>query len=129
MKAKKNDSPLENWEQEMIFKWIRANQIRYPKLQLAYATLNGVRLSIRLRAKMKKQGLRKGVLDIAFPFWSFDKKYCGLKIELKRLKGGSVTPEQKKEIIALKKEGRLAVVCKGHRETINMIKTYLGVTI
>lgn len=124
--AKKNDSPLEDWEQEQIFSWIMANQIREPKLQLAYGTLNGVRLAPRLRGKMKKQGNRKGVPDIVLPAKSHCGKYPGLYIELKRVEGGKVSPDQKRYMELLRGQGYEAVVCKGHQEAIEKIDTYLG---
>ncbi len=122
----KNDSPLEEKEQEAIFKWIRSNQIREPKLQLAYGTLNGVRLVPKLRGKVKKQGNRAGVPDIVLPAKSFDGEYPGLYIELKRVKGGKVSKEQKTYLEMLREQGFRAVVCKGHQAAIELIDTYLG---
>ena len=124
--AKKNNSPLEDWEQEQIFSWIMANQIREPLLQLAYCTLNGIRLSPGLRIKAKKQGNRRGVPDIVLPAKSFDGKYPGLYIELKRVKGGVVSVYQKEYMAMLKGQGFYVVVCKGHQEAIKEIATYLG---
>ena len=122
-----NDSPLEAWEQEQTFRWIRANQIRYPKLQLAYSTLNGVRLPAKLRADMKRQGNRKGVLDIVIPAWSYDRRYCGLYVEMKRRKGGKVSEEQKEYIRMLLAEGYQALVAKGWNQAVDHIKKHLGV--
>jgi len=124
---KKNTTPLEEWEQEQVFKWIRANQIREPKLKLAYGTLNGVRLAPKLRAKMKKQGNRKGVFDIVLPARSGSGKYPGLYVELKRLKGGHVSPEQEEYGFMLAEQGYKAVICKGHGAAIEAIKQYLKV--
>ncbi len=123
-----NTSPLEEFEQEMIFIWIRKNQIQYPKLQLAYSTLNGVRLSPRLRAKMKRQGNRRGVPDIVLPVKSHDQKYSGLYLELKRCQGGSVSKEQRDYISKLQEEGYMAAVAKGHMAAIEVVKNYLGET-
>lgn len=122
----KNETPLEEWEQKVIFSWIRANQIRYPKLQLAYGTLNGVRLAPKLRKKMKEQGNRAGIPDIVLPAWSKDMAYHGLYIELKRVKGGRVSTEQEQYHALLKQEGYQCLVCRGHAEAIDSIKKYLG---
>lgn len=122
----KNDSPLEEKEQEAIFKWIRSNQIREPKLQLAYGTLNGVKLSKMLSVKAKKQGNRKGVPDIVLPAKSHCGEWPGLYIELKRVKGGKVSQEQKGYHELLRGQGFMAVVCKGHEEAIKTIILYLG---
>ena len=126
MKTKKNQTPLEEKEQEAVFHWIRSNQIKYPKLQLAYGTLNGVRLAPKLRKKMYLQGNRKGVPDICLPAMGKNLE-SGLYIELKRTKGGSVSKAQKEYIELLKNQGFIAIVCKGHIEAIKTIKEYLGV--
>lgn len=127
MTTKKNDSPLEAWEQKQVFRWIRSNQIRYPKLQLAYGTLNGVRLAPKLRKEMKEQGNRSGVPDIVLPARNKNEKYSGLYIELKRAKGGVVSKDQKRYIELLKEQMYWVAVCKGHLEAIEKIKSYLGV--
>jgi VRR-NUC domain len=129
MKTKKNETPLEDWEQKIVFQWIRANQIKYPQLQLAYGTLNGVRLTPRLRTKMKEQGNRKGVPDICLPFKCNNGCCPGLYIELKRIKKGVVSADQKRYHELLREQGYVVNVCKGHVDAINTIKTYLGVGI
>ncbi len=129
MTTAKTKFPLEEWEQERAFQWIRANQIRYPQLQLAYGTLNGVRLVPKLRTKMYLQGNRKGVPDMVFPFKSVDGVFPGLYIELKRVKGGKVSEDQKNYHELLRGQGFLVVVCKGHVDAIETIKRYLGVEL
>lgn len=121
----KNTVPLEAKEQEAIFKWARANQTDIPELQLLNASLSGVRLTRGLSVKMKKQGMRKGYPDLFVPVAR--NGYHGLFIELKRLKGGVVSPEQKEWIARLREQGYLALVCKGHRAAILDIKAYLGI--
>ncbi|MCP3942586.1 MAG: hypothetical protein GY710_14015 [Desulfobacteraceae bacterium] len=125
--TKKNSTPLEEWEQEKVFQWIRANQIRYPKLQLAYGTLNGVRLAPKLRKKMYLQGNRKGVPDIVLPAKSEHDAFSGLYIELKRVKLGKVSDDQKRYIGLLRDQGYLGIVCYGHVDAIKTIMIYLGV--
>ncbi len=120
-----NITPPESWEQERLFDWIRDNEGKYPKLQMAYSTLNGVRLSPGLSMKMKRQGNRKGVPDVVLPVRS--NGYSGLYLELKRVKGGRVSKEQREYITRLKEENYWAEVVKGHREAIERIKRYLAV--
>lgn len=120
---KKKNSPLEADEQKAVFRWIRSNQIKFQKLQLAYSTLNGVRLTPKLRKEMKEQGNRAGVPDIVLP--ARNKFYPGLYLELKRVRGGSVSKEQKKYMSLLAEEGFKTIVCKGHKEAIEVIKDYL----
>ncbi len=123
----RNNTPPEAWEQERVFDWIRGNEGKYPQLQLAYSTLNGVKLSPGLSMKMKRQGNRKGVPDIVLPARSGSGEYSGLYLELKRVKGGRVSKEQKEYIARLKQENYCAGVVKGHREAIDTIKHYLAV--
>ncbi|MBT6337899.1 MAG: VRR-NUC domain-containing protein [Desulfobacula sp.] len=128
-KATKDKTLLEETEQQIIFKWIRANQIRYSKLQLAYGTLNGVRLAPKLRKKMYLQGNRKGVPDIVLPAKSCTGRYSGLYIELKRVFRGVVSIDQKRYMKLLNEQGYLALVCRGHAEAIELIKDYLGIKL
>ena len=123
----KNNSPLESWEQEEIFIWIRANQIRYPRLQLAYSTLNGVKLGERVRAAAKRQGNRRGVCDVVLPCRSACGQWPGLYLELKRENGGVLSAEQKAFIAGVQAEGYMAVVANGHNAAIATIKAYLGI--
>jgi len=128
---KKNDSPLEEWEQEKIFKWRLENVEKHPELKLLNASLCGVRLSVGLRSKMKRQGMPKGFPDINLPVavgiaGSQRKYYPGLYIELKRLKGGAVSKEQKTWLYRLHQQGYKAVVAWGHAEAIEIIKNYLS---
>jgi hypothetical protein len=111
-------------EQKIIFRWIRSNQVEFPVLQLAYSTLNGVRLAPKLRKDMKEQGMRPGVPDIVLP--AANNTHHGLYIELKREKGGAISAEQKHFMAMLKAEGYLCVVCKGHKEAIKTILDFIS---
>ena len=53
-------------------------------------------------------------------------KWHGLFIELKRIKGGVVSPEQKDWIAFLQEQGYGAVVCKGWLEARNTLVDYLN---
>ena len=120
-----NRVPLEAFEQELIFKWRDENKIKYPELALLHSSGNGLRLTPGQAVKTKKQGLTKGVPDIMLPVPK--NNYHGLFIELKRIKGGKVSPEQKIVIAALENQGYKAIVCHGHQEAIETIKKYLGI--
>lgn len=79
--------------------------------------------SIAMSAKMARHGLKKGCPDI----WVLEprKGYHGLIIELKRVKGGAVSPEQRDWLYNLNERGYLAVVCRGHAAAIRVIEEYL----
>lgn len=115
--------PTEYQEQCKIFEWCNLNISTYPQLEFIFSTLNGIRLPIGLAVKAKRNGLKKGVPDIIFPF--NNKHYNGLYIELKRVKGGIVSNEQKRFLNYLNSQGYLAVICKGADEALSQIKFYL----
>lgn len=119
----KNQSPPEAWEQEQFFRWVYANQIKHPELQLCNASMNGVKVTPSLAAKMKAQGLRKGWPDIDLPVARG--AHHGLRIELKRVKGGSVSGDQKRIHELLREQGYRVEVCKGWREAVVAVETYL----
>jgi hypothetical protein len=52
--------------------------------------------------------------------------YCGLYIELKRSKGGTVSPEQKIWMSLLRQQGYQVVVCKGAAAAKLEIERYLN---
>lgn len=123
-KKESNKVPTEYEEQCLLFKWIRENESNYPALKFANASLSGIRLSIHLAAKAKRSGMVRGFPDIFIPIRN--SVYNGLFIELKRIKGGVVSKEQKEFISFLNKQGYSAVVCKGHKEAICVIRAYLA---
>ncbi len=116
--------PTEAWEQKKVIEWKRENQDKYPELQLLFASLNGIRLTMGLRKKAKEQGLEPGYPDLMLdiPKGGFH----GLRIELKRVKGGTVADDQKRVIGMLRDRGYCVEVCKGHVEAINTIVNYLN---
>lgn len=121
----KNDSPLEAWEQEKIFMWRQLNQNKYPNLKLLNGSMCGVRLRPGQRVKAKRQGMPRGFPDINLPVVCYP--WVGLYVELKRVKGGVVSPEQKLWLAWLNEQGYKAVVARGHDEAIEIIKNYLGI--
>ena len=116
--------PLEKWEQEQFFRWVYANQIRQPELQLCNGSMNGIRVSPRLRSSLKGQGLRPGVPDIDLPVKRFP--WSGLRIELKRVKGGTVSQDQKRVHTLLAQQGYRVEVCKGWVAAVEVVKNYLA---
>ena len=118
--------PYEAWEQEQVFLWAFHMEPRHPVLALMQGSINGVRIrDWGALAKMKKQGLKKGFPDISLPVPRHG--YNGLFIELKRVKTGTVSSEQKKILAMLNDEGNYAIVCKGHNEAIDVLEWYIGV--
>ena len=121
----KKNSPSESFEQETTFKWARANQIKFPDLQLLNGSLNGFKLSTGQAVKAKKQGMLAGMPDIFLPVSK--NGFHGLFIEMKKENGGRTSLKQKILINKLNNNGYLAVVKYGHKEAIETIKIYLGI--
>lgn len=115
--------PLESWEQAKVIEWKRSVQGECPELELLFISLSGVRLTPGQRVKMKKQGMEPGDPDIRLDVPRGE--YHGLRIELKRVKGGTVSDDQKRVIKMLQEQGYYVEVCKGHIEAINTILRYL----
>lgn len=112
----------EQQEQELLIQW--CDSYHDDRASLIYSHLNGMRASIGAVVKAKAAGARRGIPDLFLPVPSGG--FHGLYIEMKRLKKGVVSPEQKEWISALKAMGYQAQVCKGHESAIEVIKQYLG---
>lgn len=121
---KKKYKQEEYEDQVAIFKWARHYQRKYPELHLLNGSLNGVRLTIGQAVKAKKAGMKKGFPDISLPVPK--SRYHGLYIELKKEKGGRVSPDQKEKLELLRIFGNFACVCEGRFAAIDVIKKYLA---
>ena len=119
------DCRTEHQEQVALFTWATVMSGRHPELKLLYAIPNAAKRSPAQARYMLSEGLKKGVPDICLP--CARQGYHGLYIELKRIKGGVTSPDQKEWIAALKSEGYKAIVCKGFDEAREAIEDYLGI--
>ena len=110
-------------EQETLFDWIHIKRIKWPELDLAWHTPNGGSRNKVEAARLKAQGVKKGVPDV---FLAIPKNgYHGLFIEMKRTQGGKVSPEQETMLQRLNEQGYKAVVCKGWQAAARMIEDYM----
>lgn len=110
----------ESDEQIALFKWLR---LAFPTL-IAYHCPNGGKRSLRTAVRLKKEGVTTGIPDVII-----DKRsgpYAGMRIELKRRKGGTLSEEQKDMIARLREEGYYVVVCKGWDSARDEVLKYLG---
>jgi len=115
--------PTEDAEQARIFEWAFWAKGTMPELDMLYAVPNGGYRSKATAGRMKATGTKAGVPDMCLPVPRG--RYHGLYIELKRQKGGTVSPAQKMWILKLSEQGYLAKVCHGADEAIDLIKAYL----
>jgi hypothetical protein len=74
--------------------------------------------------RLKAEGLRKGVPDVALDHARGG--WYGLRIEMKRLKNSTVSPEQKAWGQQLMAEGYAWRVCRGWEEARDVILEYLA---
>lgn len=119
------DNPLEEDEQAKYFRWVRSKQIKYPFMKWIHASLSGIRLTPRTASKAKTQGNRKGICDICIP--CARRGYHGAYIEMKRQRGGKLSPEQVEFLAHLEAEGYYKSVAKGAEHAIEITKFYLGI--
>jgi len=112
----------EHQEQRAFCKYLSFRNIKF------YSIPNGVFLkdkksSYKIMSKLKAEGLSKGVPDLCIPVPT--KKYHGLYIEMKRLKNGVVSKDQKIWLDYLNSVGYKAIVCAGYKEAIGEVELYL----
>lgn len=91
-----------------------------------FAIPNGGRRSGRNGFGMVQEGLRKGVPDLFLAVTVDD--IPGMFIEMKRVRGGVVSEEQKKMLAILGGEGYKTIVAYGAAQAIAAINDYLGVS-
>lgn len=100
--------PTEHEEQRLFIQWFRQT---YPGT-IIFAIPNGGARSAATAARLKAEGVLPGVPDLFVPAW-------GLWIEMKRAKGGKVSPEQKEWHDYLASCGYRVIVCRGCPDAIN----------
>lgn len=113
----------EDIEQQMVFEWAAQMEYRYPCLRLMYHVPNEGKRTHATAAKMKRIGLKKGVLDICLPVARGG--FHGCYIEMKAV-GGRATPEQREYLDALRSEGYFAALCVGHEAAQDTILGYIN---
>ena len=105
-----NNTPTEHFEQCELVAWFRKS---YSGVRI-FAIPNGGHRSIAAAGRLKVEGVSSGVPDLFVPAWR-------LWIEMKRIKGGSVSAEQKDWIAYLESVGYCAKVCKGAEDAKRQI--------
>lgn len=109
---------LEDTEQRAVVRFLK---MHYPKA-LFCASAGGMRTSMKQAIKMKANGYVAGFPDL-FIYEPIG-EYNGLAIEMKRVRGGVISPEQKKWISSLNDRKFKAVVCYGALDALAVIDKY-----
>lgn len=117
--------PLEDEEAMAFADWLRA--MRLPHTHIANE-IGGSTKTAKLRAiKAKRMGQTAGVWDyeVFIPVVNIDGEidaYQEVRVELKRKKGGTVSPAQKKWGEIYKASGIPCAICKGADEAIKFVE-------
>lgn len=107
----KNTAPHESWEQQSLVAELERLE---PGILMEINPAAGMKLDKRMAAAVKTLGYQAGTLDIFLPEHR-------VYIELKRQKGGSLSPEQKARIPRLEAAGYRVIVAKGAVDAINQL--------
>ena len=113
--------PTEAQEQITLFSWAAVQAI--PELALLYHIPNGGSRHKAEAARLRAEGVRAGVPDLCLPVPRGG--FHGLYIELKRLRGGRLSEQQRAWLDALGKQGDAVAVCKGWEDAAETILRYL----
>jgi hypothetical protein len=119
----------EHQHQKALIQWADASAAAYPELKLLYAIPNGGHRTKRTAAKMRAEGVRRGVPDLCLPVARGG--FHGLYIELKRPRAKSVSPgkltaEQLQWHEALDRQGYLVQTCWGWEAAQSALREYIG---
>ena len=113
----------ESSDQQALFAWAKLSKCKYLELALLHSIPNGGKRNVIEAARLKREGALAGVSDIFLPVSRGG--FHGLYIELK-VKGGTLSDNQKWWIAETTKQGYLAKVCFGWVEASEVIEGYLG---
>ena len=126
---KKPTPPLEHAEQVAFFQ--RVDMSPFTKHLPIYAVPNAggytgnFKSNVVRATRMKKEGVRRGPPDINVDVAR--RGYHGLRIEMKRQRGGSLSPDQKAWHTLLREQGYYVEVCYGAEPAWNTLLSYLGI--
>jgi hypothetical protein len=128
-KPKRKHSNEEAQHQALLFAWRRDYVETYPALRWLFATLNGVFMPPHIRAKAIEAGMAQGILDLflLFPYEDATTRYCGLAMDLKRLKGARPSAEQLEWAAHLVQAGWLVLFPAGAVDAWRCLCCYLGI--
>jgi len=81
---------------------------------LIFAIPNGEKRAITVAKRLKAEGVVRGIPDLFIPQWN-------LWVEMKRVSGGRLSPEQKAMITYLESIGNTVIVGKGAADASKQI--------
>ena len=115
--------PTEDEEQMALFDWARVNEAKWPELARLFHVPNGGSRGPAEAGRFKAMGVKAGVPDV---FLEVPRGGLhGLRIEMKRRRGGKVSEDQTDWIDYYNSNGYRAAVCYGWDEARSVIEEYL----
>lgn len=127
--------PTEHAEQSALIRLAQLHERKHPELRLLHAIPNGIYTERKktkrgtvyspAAVRARAEGVRSGVPDLMLPVARDG--HHGLYIEMKRTKGGTISPEQADWIANLRDEGYRVEVCKGCDAAWMTLCDYLGI--
>lgn len=114
----------EHRQQARLFAWAGREAARRPELGLLFAIPNGGARSAVTGARLKEEGVRRGVPDMMLPVARGE--FHGLFIELKADAKARSTKEQALWLTELTERGYRALVCHGAGEAQAALLEYLS---
>lgn len=119
--------PRIDWEGQQQAQLFGILKIKHPEFyRLAYHVPNGGHRHKATAGKMRAQGVKAGVSDIAVTLARGG--WFGLYIEFKAAppNDSAVSPEQNAFILRVEQQGYYATVCRGVEEALRVIEWYLA---
>lgn len=120
--AKRGFVPAEDAEQVKLAQWLDLHKILWCHVP------NGGKRGITTARKLKAHGVKAGVPDVLIfdraPVMIAHGKGCtGVAIELKRIKDGQTSADQKKWLADLTERGWICEVCAGADKAIEFLQS------
>lgn len=116
--------PLEHEEQASLVRWCALHEWHEPRLAMLFAIPNGGPRAKSAAGKLRAEGVRAGAPDLMLAAPGVDAAV--LFIELKRLRGSSLSDDQRMMLAKLNRHGYRAVMCRGWVAAARVICEYLG---
>ncbi len=116
----------EHLQQSAFFDLLRANEGRYPLLKWVFSVPNGGQRHVAVAAKLKREGVKRGVWDVfcGFPMAGAP----GLWLEFKHGKN-RLTTEQKDFQTAMEIVGYKTAVCYSWESAAEVLENYLNISL
>lgn len=118
VKKAKQAIPLEDYEQIVFVVWLQKQGFR------PSASANGGSRNLYEAMKLKRMGVWAGWPDVFVPLPTT--KYHGFFVEMKRIKGGKVLPQQLECLSYLRDNGYYAEVAHGAEDAKKHFNFYLS---